>query len=770
MHRVSNFISRSRLATSSSTQSLDSLSESHALESALRAVELIMDDDIAGAEAGLQSGTSAFHKLARGTLAFMKAALGFEQEVMKDASDQLYEAESTATQSLYKAQHDSSGKVFVSGIYEMGSEFMLCQAESQVMMAVVGVLNESLTESIKGFYRLRKAYITLDNLAQMEDIFMKGRAVKSLRSSRNASRESLKGAAGADAGAGAGAGAGSGAASPGKAGDGMQIHGPSGLRHAEVVEKDSDDEDEFFEADEAGKQEKGVLEGYSGRVELDQLRDEHLEKEIAKLNIPDRPNSSHAQELEKQPMPTSSGMLTEDADSDIFTNSLDVFIHSGTNLMFGVLNLMISVVPPAFSKLLFIVGFRGDRERGLRMLWQASKFHNVNGGMAGLVIFGWYNGLVGFCDIIPDSDPNDAEDTAGYPFARLQGLLVEMRKRYPKSYLWLVEEARMAAARRDLPTALDLLSKPGRSKMKQLEALHMFEMSLDSMYAHRYERCADSFIKCVDLNAWSQALYYYIAGAAHVAAYRECADSSSEEAKKHKKMAEEYIKTAPSKVGRKKMMGRQLPFDLFVVRKIAKWEERQHRWGCDFVDAIGVNPLEEMIYLWGGFKKMDDGNLEHSMRNLAWSEGSKHWKEEDPDEPAILALLRSVVLRNSRQYDESMELLRVKLLDQDVHSLKGHNRDDWPMPAAHHEMAVNLWMMRTGYVRMSGSDSKGSVYGEKVPKLDVAHDAKLVQQAKQYLEKAKNWERYELDARLGMKITAALSAIKRWEQKHLTSK
>ena len=328
----------------------------------------------------------------------------------------------------------------------------------------------------------------------------------------------------------------------------------------------------------------------------------------------------------------------------------------------------------------------------------------------------------------------------------------------------------MAAARRDLNTALDKLSQPGRSKLKQLEALHMFEMSLDSMYAHRYQMCTDSFLKCVDLNAWSQALYYYIAGGAHVAAYRECADSGSEEALKHKRLAEEYIKTAPSKVGKRKMMGRQLPFDLFVVRKITKWEERASRWGCGFVDAIGVNPLEEMIYLWGGFKKMDRGNLEHSLRSLDWSERSRRWKEEDVDEPAVLALLRSVVLRHLRRHAESMDLLREKLMGLEAGALKGQNRDDWPAPAAYHEMAVNLWMMRTGFVRLNGGTLEGRVEGEELPELDLTKDAKLVQQAKVFVEKAKNWEKYELDARLGMKITAALNAIKGWEQKHMTSK
>ncbi len=118
MHRVGRWLDRGRSTANASTRSLGSLEESQNLETALRAVELILNDDIAGAERGLADGNSSFHKLAQGTLAFMKAALGFEQEVMKEASDTLADAESSASSSYNKAQHDT--RVFNSNIYDKG--------------------------------------------------------------------------------------------------------------------------------------------------------------------------------------------------------------------------------------------------------------------------------------------------------------------------------------------------------------------------------------------------------------------------------------------------------------------------------------------------------------------------------------------------------------------------------------------------------------------------------------------------------------------------
>lgn len=293
------------------------------------------------------------------------------------------------------------------------------------MSAVVGVLNESLTESVKGFYKLRKAYITLDAILKMEEKFMlerqSGQAPESTRSSESFSRSR----------------------GPGKA------HTDPTLSHSS---------------------------------------EDALTAQINDLNIHDSAASTAS-------AGTSTNMLNIDPDSDLLKNQIDVFIHSGANFCFGILLLLISMVPPAFSKLLSIIGFYGDKQRGLRMLWQASKFHNLIGAIAAFAVLGYYNGFVRYCDIMSDAIPGEDGDVEGYPQERLKSLLADMRKRFPNSQLWLLEESRMEGANKNLERALELLCGENRSPLKQVEALRVFERSLNAMYLHKYELCAQSFLE-----------------------------------------------------------------------------------------------------------------------------------------------------------------------------------------------------------------------------------------------------------------------------------
>ncbi|KAF7506716.1 hypothetical protein GJ744_011440 [Endocarpon pusillum] len=794
MHRVGAWFQPRKLHHSASTQSLDALVEAQNLEAAMRAVTLIMNDDVEGAERGLAQGNSSYHKLGMGVIVFLRATLGFEQDVIKEASERLAEAESSATLDLYKAQR--SERYNAGGLYAPGSEFALCNALAQITSAVVAVLNESLTDAIRAFYKLRKAYITLNGLVEEEDRVMKARGFGSHSTSKHPSSESLKSS---------GVPPTVSKALPGS----FDINSRSTRSRAHPLSRsrtsdnmsqgkpqnqntDDDDDDEFYDADDVHKE--NPTKTYTGHLDIG------LPKVSSKLNNMSLSegegghdtDSNHSEDL---PPATKVSRIdlrrfSHDPDSHIFTNSVDVFVHSGVNLCFGLLLLFISAIPPAFSKLLYIIGFRGDRERGIKMLWQASKFHNINGALAGLALLGWYNGLVGFCDIVPDANPDDPEDVEGYPAARLEALLADMRSRYPNSLMWRIEEARMASAHRDLDSAIRLLSHTGKSSLRQVEALNMFEKSLTALNCHRYQLCSDSFIACVELNSWSRALYYYIAGSAHLAMYRDFRSSGKrDEAAKQAILAEKYFKLAPTHTGKRKIMARQLPFDVFVARKVTKWTARAEAWNCDFVDAVGVSPSEEMVFFWNGYKRMSAAQLEHSLRNLAWSddpEQNMNWKREELDEHAILAVLRASIYRHLRKHDEAKALLQKEVLCHDKMLFKGQNRDDWTAPTAHYEMGVNLWMQRSQYLREYGAGmtdpstdratlaqhsstdlAPGQARNAKeLLDIDIQKDARLVSECREYIEKASKWERYDLDARVGLKITTAGDALRKWEAQY----
>jgi hypothetical protein len=245
------------------------------------------------------------------------------------------------------------------------------------MSAVLGVMSETVTETIKAFYKLRKAFLILEQIIQEEQKYVKTLEGKDEEHiTLDTTPEDLNA-------------------------DTPQANGNS------EEPQSSSNEEEFVDAVESLQAELKSMATDSGLPST-------AEKTGANGNAQPRP-------LQREP-----SQIQDGPDKEIFSSFLDGVIHSSSNMWFGLLLILISMTPPALNTLSKIIGFKGDRKRGIAMLWQATKFGNLNGAFAGLALLGFYNGFTSFCDILPKAG------SQAFPEHRCKELLETYRRRYQK--------------------------------------------------------------------------------------------------------------------------------------------------------------------------------------------------------------------------------------------------------------------------------------------------------------------------------------------------
>ncbi|KAK6453977.1 mitochondrial outer membrane protein IML2 [Scheffersomyces xylosifermentans] len=781
-------------STASSTYSNNSTNESsydkvlkqvHDFEIALQAMDYLLDDRTEEgtvllqkqARIHAQSGSdqpAGIFPLALGVMEFIEATLGFEPEVMEKANKTLSEAE---TASLNNSKYNVKHNLATSYIYPPGTEFQVTYAESTLLNALVMLLkeNNTMVEGAKALFKLRRAYQTLDTvykkIRESEPTFNKNLAKlkkEALNNVNNISTSDLPGYKSSAA---------SGASTP--------LHGSAGGSSASLAS----DLKLMKDLEKVYHMRKARIEGTNlGNVD------------VSSVNLFEGLNNgnsliSEANESLISSAATSTSNMSASVsttDNHLHVSTVDEFIHSGVQLCFGILQVVLSLIPPAIGKVLSIVGFRGDRETGLKMLWRtAITSRNIHGELALLCLLVFYDGPVQFVDVgfqLPGHEDSKVKDVISIesmtsvsesdlkkilqnPALYTPQLLKKARKHFPHNALWLLQEGRVLAAQGQLDRATSLMQSftdnPANIiRMQQVEALLVYDRAMFYAFQHDYDQAARDFIRLIDINSWSKGVYLYMAASCYLSKYRMIkmdlveTNDKEKDLKKYEDLANKYFELSPTYVpnhGSNATSKKQMPFDKFLLRKLRHIEARKKQYPkVAYVDLVGTSLIHELVYFWNGYNRMNEKDLNLSIKLLGYS-GAPNVElsanndtvnyakiEESEDEAMIRYFMQSIALRSIGKVSEGLSILDSKVISKfvisDTPQFKFNKLTYSPYlyPTAVYEKAMFTWMLRTS----------------NVAKLDVQL---AVQESKNWLKKAElvGEGDYELSNRTGMRIKAA---------------
>lgn len=772
------------------------LEEFQAFEQTLNAMDYVLDDQASKAVEILTKNKDSepIYVLGLGVIEFLEATLGFEPETMRKASATLGEAEHLSYKK--KVQNEKIG-LRTSSIYPPGTEYAVTYAEANLLNALIMLLTESVIESAKALYKLRKAYHTLDEINKSINYHQ-----QKLRLRRNLSTPNLLPNDSVSTFDGS-------ASDVSVATETVVIQdAASGEKNivfkgipVKLTGKQKKDLKILKMAEKVYQLKKGRILGNNigngpakdrQRIEIGfkhySLSDNSPGSDDEFVDAEEVVDEAAARQFsdEEQHLADS---IHEELLAKIDNVTIDEFIHSGVNLCFGILQVVLSLIPPTIGKVLSIVGFKGSRENGLQMLWKATTERNIHGGIATLGLLVFYDGPFQFTDTdfdVPSIANQDEKETSSvqkiqsralsqtgeptllHPGRRLELALLKARAYFPNSVLWLLQEGRMLASQGKLVEAVDLMNSAtdGSAKkieMKQAEALLVFDKAMIMVYLHRYEDAAVQFLHLIDLNSWSHALYCFLAGACYLEAYRMrrigIIDGIVEDTAGLKKLAEKYLKKAPTYLQNTGKRGffqsKQMPFDRYVIRKsghINKCHE-QHP-DLDFVDCVQTSLIHEISFFWNSFNRMDEANLALALKLLNYSAspgtaygqetGEKSYSlvEESESELMIRHFLQSLTLRRLGKIQEGCDILDKYVIDDKILTFDDtlataryirRTEDPYLYPTALYERGIFCW-------KIKGLEG--------------------IEEVKTWLKKAINYaDDYELSARTGMRIKAAMDRL-----------
>ncbi|KAF5347916.1 hypothetical protein D9756_010118 [Leucocoprinus leucothites] len=269
---------------------------------------------------------------------------------------------------------------------------------------------------------------------------------------------------------------------------------------------------------------------------------------------------------------------------------VDDLVIAGTAFGYGLFNLIFSLLPKRIQSVVGFFGFKHDRKLALKALAIAAARNDTHSVFAGLVLMTY----LGVILLMSGYQANEAKIVNEY-----KELVDRLYDRFPHGSLWILNKAKILRMTHDPDGTIRVLQEglnPERPwSFAQADSLIVFELAWTLLGQRQYDEAAAMFLRMTELNTWSHATYYFIAGGCHWS----LGD--------HDK-AQKLFDAIPGLMA-KKIGGKGLPTEVFLKKKIAFYKAKQRRLGKDeerFVEAITISPAEELAIFWNTHARISE--------------------------------------------------------------------------------------------------------------------------------------------------------------------
>ncbi|XP_033640932.1 tetratricopeptide repeat protein 39C-like isoform X1 [Asterias rubens] len=245
-------------------------------------------------------------------------------------------------------------------------------------------------------------------------------------------------------------------------------------------------------------------------------------------------------------------------------------LFGGVTFGYGLLQLCISMMPPSLLKVVNLLGFRGNRDFGLRCLQLSSHSQDMKAPLAMLSLL-WYHTVVRPFFGLDDHNIQTCIKEA-------ESILKEGEAQYSKSALVMFYQGRVQKLQRNIDKALETYNTAleAARDQREIQLICVYEIGWCNLMMVNWEESMLSFARMKEESKWSKCYYAYLTAVCQGALGQV-------------ETAQEIFKEVPE-LAKKKSSSQQM--EAFLIRKAHKFKKTMPTSKQCIVMAI------EVLYLW----------------------------------------------------------------------------------------------------------------------------------------------------------------------------